>query len=446
MPVATGDSRVGALVRPTVAPADAVAAVVKDSPGARATWDARFGTPRTLTPALGRTLSGPRAGSAVDVAREWLSAHRAMLGLSAADIDALQLRRDHVLPDTGTHVVQLVQTFDGVAAARGGSLGLAVRKDGSVLSYTGETVRSGALGGFGSRVRRAPGRGREARGALAFAPSRTGTQAGYDVFAKGRSPPRRTSRRSTFPTKAGARAAYSVLFIKSSTRPGRSSSTPTTGTELYRTSLVQHEDPGGTIYDNYPGAAKGGQPRHSRSAPTAQSPKRLGRPDRADRHRRHDLRQQRQHHANWSNFIGPVDQGPAPGQPRPASSTTPTRPVGSHEVPSPPSYPQDLNPAATNLFFQHNRIHDEYYALGFTETAGNFQLDNGSNGGKPGDAIQGLVQAGAVSGGTRPTPVATTPTCSRCRRHPAVERHVPVGADRRRVRGPLRATATSTLA
>ena len=44
----------------------------------------------------------------------------------------------------------------------------------------------------------------------------------------------------------------------------------------------------------------------------------------------------------------------------------------------PPSYAQDLNPAATNLFFQHNRIHDEYYALGFTETAGNFQLDNGT--------------------------------------------------------------------
>ena len=64
-----------------------------------------------------------------------------MLGLSAADVAALQLRRDHVLPGTGTHVVQFIQTFDGVAAARGGSLGLAVRQDGSVLSYTGETIR-----------------------------------------------------------------------------------------------------------------------------------------------------------------------------------------------------------------------------------------------------------------------------------------------------------------
>ena len=75
--------------------------------------------------------------------------------------------------------------------------------------------------------------------------------------------------------------------------------------------------------------------------------------------------------------------------------------MGSHQGrrPCPPSYAEDLDPAATNLFFQHNRIHDEYYALGFTETAGNFQLDNGSNGGMGGDPIRGLVQAGAASGG-----------------------------------------------
>ena len=58
----------------------------------------------------------------------------------------------------------------------------------------------------------------------------------------------------------------------------------------------------------------------------------------------------------------------------------------------PPSYALDLNPAATNLFYQHNRIHDEYYNLGFTESAGNFQTDGG-------DPILGLVHAGAASGG-----------------------------------------------
>ncbi len=88
------------------------------------------------------------------MARAWLSANKAMLGLSAADIDALQLRRDHVLPGTGTHVVQFIQTFDGVAAARGGSLGLAVQQDGSVLAYTGETIRSGSLARSATSCRR----------------------------------------------------------------------------------------------------------------------------------------------------------------------------------------------------------------------------------------------------------------------------------------------------
>src|SRR5690349_15998481 len=73
------DSRVGALVRPTQEQVDAVAAIVKASPGTRATWDGRFGTVRTLTPAIGSTLSGPRSGSAVDVARAWLTAHAQML-------------------------------------------------------------------------------------------------------------------------------------------------------------------------------------------------------------------------------------------------------------------------------------------------------------------------------------------------------------------------------
>ncbi|MDQ1620856.1 MAG: extracellular elastinolytic metalloproteinase, partial [Actinomycetota bacterium] len=65
----------------------------------------------------------------------------------------------------------------------------------------------------------------------------------------------------------------------------------------------------------------------------------------------------------------------------------------------PPSYALDLDPAATNLFYHHNRIHDEYYDLGFTETAGNFQMNNFGKGGGGEDAIIGLVHAGAATGG-----------------------------------------------
>ena len=400
----TTDSRAGALVKPTQAQADAVAAVVKASPGARATWDARFGTPRTLTPAIGESLSGPRSGSAVEVAKAWLSANRAMLGLSAADVDALQLRRDHVLPDTGTHVVQFIQTFDGIAAARGGSLGLAVRKDGSVLSYTGETIRSGSLTGSYalSSADALQGVAAKIANVLAFAPSKTGTQAGYDVFAKGPFAASSYVKKVAFPTADGARAAYSVLFIEHLDEGYQVVVDAETGKQLHRSSLVQHES-GGTIYDNYPGAPAGGQPRHVSFGPNDASPGGYVDPTGLTGLGITTFGNNANAHANWSNYIAPVDQGPRPVSPTGQFDYRFADNWGTSQC-DPTSYPQDQEASSTNLFYQHNRIHDEYYRLGFTESAGNFQLTNKdpdpTTGGNPGDAIQGLVQAGAVSGGS----------------------------------------------
>jgi hypothetical protein len=105
----------------------------------------------------------------------------------------------------------------------------------------------------------------------------------------------------------------------------------------------------------------------------------------------------------YANYLDPF--APAEGGPRPVSKTghfdyryeQNWRRTQGQIVP--PSYEADLNPAATNLFWHHNRIHDEYYRLGFTETAGNFQADNFGRGGLGGDAVLGLVHAGAATGG-----------------------------------------------
>ena len=398
--VETVDHRVGALVRPTQAQADAVAAIVKASPGARATWDARFGTPRTLTPAIGETLSGPRSGSAVTVAKAWVDEHKAMLGLSSADVSALRLRRDHVLPGTGTHVVQFTQTFDGVAAARGGSLGLAVRKDGSVLSYTGETVRGGDLtGSFDlSSAKALEGVAGSLADAVSFVASKTGTKAGYDVFARGPFAAPSYVKKVAFPTSDGARAAYSVLFVEKLDEAYQVVVDAESGKQLYRTSLVQH-DSGGTIYDNYPGAPAGGQPRHVSFGANDASPNGYVDPTGLLGTGVTTFGNNANAHANWSNFIAPVDPGPRPISPTGQFDYRFADHWGTSKC-DPTSYPLDQDAASTNLFYQHNRIHDQYYRLGFTETGGNFQLNNFGKAGNPGDAIQGLVQAGAVSGGS----------------------------------------------
>lgn len=69
----------------------------------------------------------------------------------------------------------------------------------------------------------------------------------------------------------------------------------------------------------------------------------------------------------------------------------------------------DIDAASANLFGMHNRMHDWSYRLGFTETAWNFQRDNGDKGGLGNDMVLGYSQSGAKTGsrdnanfGTRP--------------------------------------------
>jgi hypothetical protein len=255
------DSRIGTLVRPTAAQLEAVQAIVAESPGARATWDLRFGTVRTLTPAVGKRLSGAASGSAVDVARSWLMDNRAMLGLSSADIADLAVRRDHVLPGTGTHVVNFQQRFGSVTAVRGGSLGVGVAEDGSILNYTGQTVRASSLStSFGLSEKQAllKAVGLMAPGAL-ITPEIVGDQAGYTVFARGPFAQSSYVKKAAFPTADGVRAAYSVLFIKELDQAWQVVIDAQTGEQLYRYDLVQYADDtaGGTVYPNYPGAPGG---------------------------------------------------------------------------------------------------------------------------------------------------------------------------------------------
>ena len=51
--------------------------------------------------------------------------------------------------------------------------------------------------------------------------------------------------------------------------------------------------------------------------------------------------------------------------------------------------------AVTNLFYWCNFLHDRYYALGFTESAGNFQINNFGRGGAGADAVQAQAQDGS---------------------------------------------------
>jgi len=54
--------------------------------------------------------------------------------------------------------------------------------------------------------------------------------------------------------------------------------------------------------------------------------------------------------------------------------------------------------STTNLFYMNNTMHDVWYQYGFTEEAGNFQVNNYGNGGNDGDEVYAFGQTGETAG------------------------------------------------
>ncbi|HEX2177231.1 MAG TPA: M36 family metallopeptidase [Nocardioidaceae bacterium] len=390
----------GRLIQPTSTQRAAVEAMVERAgPDTTLTWDRRFGTPRTIYAPAGSALSGAYDGSALDAARAFVRDRAAGLGLSVGQVRGLEVTRNHRLPDGIATVIGFTQTWDGVSATQGGSFSVTVDSRNRVAAVAGSIARNAAtLGSFD----RTAGQALEAAGEsidpdLSLSTATQGTQGGYTVLGGvGKNTPS-YAQRVAFPTADGARLAYRVLLVKSHHQAWDTVVDAASGDVLYRANLVAH-DSEGTIYRNFPGAPGGGEPEVRSFGPTEQSPSGwvdptgiagLPGPTTAGNNA--------SSYANWSNFIVPADQGPRPVSPTSQFNYAFADNWGRTQC-EVPSYAQDVNPAATNLFYHHNRIHDEFYRLGFTESGDNFQVNNGGSEGG-GDPILGLVQAGAATGG-----------------------------------------------
>ncbi|MGH3369272.1 MAG: M36 family metallopeptidase, partial [Nocardioidaceae bacterium] len=397
------DARADDLVRPTRAQLDAIGEIVAEAaPGTRVTYDDRFGTPRTIAPLRGGTLTQAADGKPVDIARDWLAANGEALGLTRADVETLAVTQDHRL-GTGSTVVAFTQSFAGVPAVHGGSMTVVVRDDGAVESYAGQTARSTSLDGDWqiSAADALAGVASDLSGVSALTPKPTGEVAGYTTFAKGPFAAASYVKRATFATGEGAVPAYQVLFVEKLDEAYDVVVDARTGEELFRTSLVAHSGPEGTVYENFPGAQGGGEPVVRSFGTTDESPSGWVDPTGvAGLPGPTTLGNNASSYANWSNFLVPADQGPRPVSPQSHFNYTFANAWEEQDcAAAPPSYAEDLDPASTNLFYHHNRIHDEFYGFGFTESGDNFQVNNNGADDGNGDPILGLVQAGAISGG-----------------------------------------------
>ena len=313
------DSRAKTVATPTAAQRDAVAALVGAAgAGTRVTWDHRFGTPRTIVNAKGY-LSGPSAGAPVDVARAWVDAHRAAFGLSAGDVQALAVTRDHALP--GHRHARRRPPAGGRGRADGGRRpadrrghrqrprAQLRRQRGAQPRRPGRRVRAQRGPGAGQGRRRA-----RARRGLHAQPERHRRPATTSSRAA-RSPPCSASgrRRSCRPAARGRPIASSSS--PSSTRPTTSSSTPARA-RCSRAARSSRYDSEGSVYENFPGAPAGRHAGHQELRAHARVARRLHGPDRHGRGRRpDDVRQQRQHVRQLLELPRPRRPGPAPGQP-----------------------------------------------------------------------------------------------------------------------------------
>lgn len=86
-----------------------------------------------------------------------------------------------------------------------------------------------------------------------------------------------------------------------------------------------------------------------------------------------------------------TDANNSPDLPRPTSATR-TFDFALDLTQAPSTY---KDAAVVNLFYLCNWIHDKFYALGFTESAGNFQTNNFGRGGNGNDAVMADAQDGS---------------------------------------------------
>ncbi len=113
---------------PRLAPLPGAKAVVASlGEGVAVSWN-QFGTPRNLSRPGGWLATG-LAGSPMEVARTFLRRNSALVGLTVAQVDALEVVYDQQLPSSPAHVILLRQRAGGFPLVEGGLISIGVRDD-----------------------------------------------------------------------------------------------------------------------------------------------------------------------------------------------------------------------------------------------------------------------------------------------------------------------------
>jgi extracellular elastinolytic metalloproteinase len=207
-------------------------------------------------------LTGRSSAPARTIALRYVRAHLSALGLHKGDLKTLRFRQDYV-DSIGVHNISWTQQAAG-RTVFGNGLIVRVTRDGRVLAVQGSPVtrlaKLAAAAPTASKVTASGARtmsARDVHGSLytsSVAASRGGASA-QTRWSNGD-----FSQRVWFVTPKGLRSGWST-YVQTSKGSYQHVIDAVNGDTLYRHSNTDSDNGDARVYDNYPGAARGGKPK-----------------------------------------------------------------------------------------------------------------------------------------------------------------------------------------
>jgi len=197
------------------------------------------------------------------IALDYVNAHPDVFGLDATEIGRLSLRRDYQ-DISGTHHLSFIQAVDGIPVF-GNGVQANVARDGRLINVVGSPVANLPASAGSPGITAEAARSAAIASVEAPVPPATSTAQGgprqTTVFSNGD-----LAELAYFMTASGPQLAWQTMTSPTSKEIYTSIVEASSGKVLYRRSLVNSDN--GLVWDNYPGAPKGGeQKQRNLSAP-----------------------------------------------------------------------------------------------------------------------------------------------------------------------------------
>ncbi|WP_308121071.1 M36 family metallopeptidase [Paractinoplanes bogorensis] len=342
--------------------------------------DRATGTPRRVAK-LDGFLTAPSKKKPAAIALDYVKAHPEVFGLSAAALASLELRQDYVDIE-GTHHLSWVQVADGVPVF-GNGLKAHVTSDGRLVQVDGAPLKSVPAAAGAAKVTPAGARAAAVKDVFGTSTAKATKTAGdVTTFSDNGN-----VKKVWFQTASGPRLAWQTIVVDEGYV---SVIDAATGEVLYRKSTVANDT--ANVWENYPGAVKGGVAKKVDLTAKGWLPKNAPRLS-----------------GNVAHVYSDVNDNDLPD----ASEEVGPSGLGKWDYPlvdfneqvgglCSDAFPCSWDPATANswqtnrkqnavqLFTFLGTFHDHLKAgpIGFTRAAGNFEAQDG-------DAVQGQAMDGA---------------------------------------------------